>query len=216
VNRPVAAIALGFVSALAVALAAALWSRPFTESALASVAPATYHAGWPKGTPPDWYGVPVTGQGVVRTRSSFGVDWRLQAGVLDDGKSVVAEEFQAGWPLRCLRAVRWSSHTPPFYSARRERISAFLMPSRMQRFLHTDLPWLPSRPMIGRCAVNVGCFSAAWWSLLLVLGWLRRCVRHSRGLCHRCGYSLAGLTSDICPECGTSKARARLTMPWGR
>ncbi len=38
------------------------------------------------------------------------------------------------------------------------------------------------------------------WSLWLVRG--RRKLRRRVGCCSECGYSLDGLTSDVCPECG--------------
>ena len=44
-----------------------------------------------------------------------------------------------------------------------------------------------------------------WWPIFAILGERRlsRVLRPLRGLCARCGYSLAGLREPRCPECGT-------------
>ena len=48
------------------------------------------------------------------------------------------------------------------------------------------------------------CASAAW----------RRMMRPRPGCCSQCGYSLAGLESELCPECGTaSQAEASAEPP---
>ena len=49
-------------------------------------------------------------------------------------------------------------------------------------------------PLIYPCMILVG------WSLWLVRG--RRKLRRRVGCCYECGYSLAGLESEVCPECG--------------
>ena len=38
-------------------------------------------------------------------------------------------------------------------------------------------------------------------------GPVRRIERHTRGLCHSCGYNLKGNVSGVCPECGTRRSR---------
>lgn len=45
------------------------------------------------------------------------------------------------------------------------------------------------------------------WVLTIWFVYLRPRVRRRRGRCQRCGYLLAGLISDRCPECGTPVPR---------
>ena len=44
---------------------------------------------------------------------------------------------------------------------------------------------------------------AAYPTVALVRGPLRRCRRRRKGLCVECGYDLTGNVSGVCPECGT-------------
>ena len=46
--------------------------------------------------------------------------------------------------------------------------------------------------------------TAIVWMLFAVPGAVRRRVRIKRGQCASCGYSLRGITSEKCPECGAA------------
>lgn len=50
------------------------------------------------------------------------------------------------------------------------------------------------------------------WLTLATLRETQRRRRGVRGLCVSCGYSLAGNTSDVCPECGTKLKSAPFTF----
>ena len=45
---------------------------------------------------------------------------------------------------------------------------------------------------------------AAYPTIALIRGLLRRRRRRKRGLCRSCGYDLTGLPEPKCPECGTA------------
>lgn len=75
-------------------------------------------------------------------------------------------------------------------------------------------------PLSVRTVVLV-VFKVLWYVLLLVymLISMRRarkkfvsCVRAAAGICVRCGYSLAGIDSARCPECGTSRPTPEPTV----
>jgi hypothetical protein len=66
-------------------------------------------------------------------------------------------------------------------------------------------------------------FAVRAWVLVLVFsayplnalyrGPLRRWRRRRRGLCHKCGYNLRGLTESRCPECSTEFDPSTLASP---
>jgi rubrerythrin len=64
---------------------------------------------------------------------------------------------------------------------------------------------------------NVACFTAAWFTLLfaarrLITHAIRlRRTRHNR--CPACGYSLTGVTTNVCPECGDAISPQTRTAP---
>jgi rubrerythrin len=65
--------------------------------------------------------------------------------------------------------------------------------------------------------INVACFTAAWFTLLFAT---RRLITHAIRLhrtrhnrCPACGYSLAGVTANLCPECGRAATRQTRTAP---
>src|SRR5262249_38278223 len=65
---------------------------------------------------------------------------------------------------------------------------------------------LPCRPIWSGLLVTTAVYTILWAPLLYLPAVLRagfRRVRRARGLCPRCGYSLAGLAGEVCPECGT-------------
>jgi hypothetical protein len=51
--------------------------------------------------------------------------------------------------------------------------------------------------MIANVLIYFTGFAAPWW-----FADLRRAIRRRRGACTRCGYSLAGDRTGVCPECG--------------
>ena len=62
----------------------------------------------------------------------------------------------------------------------------------------------------------IGYGSQAAIGLYLLFGaqhLIEYCLRGVRGRCAACGYPLAGLTADLCPECGTPIARGRPAPP---
>jgi len=64
--------------------------------------------------------------------------------------------------------------------------------------------WIPSMIDWRAMAINIISASAATGLTLAVFRWLRRCWRVRKVLCVTCGYPLKGLSSNTCPECGTS------------
>lgn len=94
-----------------------------------------------------------------------------------------------GWPFRCL--VRQEPLLPPTSAAPRPAAppTGFVVPNGVYAFgLFAD--------------------AAAYAVLLFALGWgpgaMRRRLRCRRGACGACGYSLAGNSSGLCPECGAA------------
>ncbi len=64
---------------------------------------------------------------------------------------------------------------------------------------------IPFRPEVGGLVLNPLIYAAAWLGLkslrLRIVGSLRR----RNGRCAACGYSLAGINDQRCPECGTER-----------
>ena len=53
-------------------------------------------------------------------------------------------------------------------------------------------------------AIWTGVVMLGWWGIFVAVRKLRRCGPHD---CKHCGYSLIGIDSTVCPECGGAVAR---------
>jgi hypothetical protein len=108
----------------------------------------------------------------------------------------------AGWPFPCLRYVSVNDFSRVI---RDPSLPRTLLGGRIN--LSTDLP---IRPLWPGLAWNTLIFATAWfflgWSTLFAARRLRRLHRSHHNRCPACGYSLAGVTADICPECGKSSS----------
>jgi predicted RNA-binding Zn-ribbon protein involved in translation (DUF1610 family) len=58
-------------------------------------------------------------------------------------------------------------------------------------------------------AINTIFYAAIVWMLFAVPGAVRRRLRHKRGQCASCGYSLRESTSHVCPECGATTIKQK-------
>lgn len=134
----------------------------------------------------------------------------------------VAWEVSAGWPMRCVRAVR--SAGPSEFALPGEFVRggvaamAFDWPMAHGRVTgHEGLtiePWpngglaavVPVRPMLGGLVVNTVVLALGWGVALSPLVALRAARRWRRGRknrCARCGHAREGLpTGAPCAECG--------------
>lgn len=90
-------------------------------------------------------------------------------------------ELVSGWEMS-VRATRWYGMNGRWWSLPSWHNSPF-----------KDGGIDPEFPMVHPAVLMLG------WSLWLMHG--RRLQRRT-GCCQQCGYSLGGLTSDVCPECG--------------
>ncbi|HVP73470.1 MAG TPA: hypothetical protein VMS30_07000 [Phycisphaerales bacterium] len=67
---------------------------------------------------------------------------------------------------------------------------------------------IPLNPIWSGLVIDALFFTAGWCSLTLILagpGVLKRSLRRHRGACLACGYSLRGIASERCPECGATR-----------
>jgi hypothetical protein len=107
----------------------------------------------------------------------------------------------AAWPISYHPSTPLGDHYGPGWP-----VKVYLYPGQVRVKFLTDapnssypngdygvnLPWLPIPALI---VLTAGC---------LALTYLRLPVRRGPGDCVRCGYSLIGNTSGVCPECGTT------------
>ena len=93
-----------------------------------------------------------------------------------------------GWPFVCLWAEYDSMWGPANMSA-----------------LSTPIGEMPYRPILVPLALNSTLFAAAWALPLFALRTLLRTRRRRHGVCITCGYTLQGLTTPVCPECGAAR-----------
>lgn len=134
----------------------------------------------------------------------------------------VAWEVSAGWPARCVRAVRGAG--PAEFALPGEFVRgglaamAYGWPMPAGAVAGADgfavAPWpaggraavVPLRPMVGGLLVNTVAFALAWAAALaplVVLRPLRRRRRRTRNRCVACGHAREGLPSGApCAECG--------------
>ncbi|MEO1278644.1 MAG: hypothetical protein AAFV77_06800 [Planctomycetota bacterium] len=133
-----------------------------------------------------------------------------------------AWEVSAGWPMRCVRAVREAGPIEFALPGEFVRGGAAAMPFEWPASTSAVagaggiaiVPWpvgdftaaLPLRPMPVGLLVNTSVFAALWFVALLPLAGLRVLRRRRRGRknrCVACGYARDGLPVDApCAECG--------------
>ncbi|MEQ8913071.1 MAG: hypothetical protein RIE03_12315, partial [Pseudomonadales bacterium] len=134
----------------------------------------------------------------------------------------MAWEASAGWPLRCVRAVRHAGPTQLVLPGEFVRggveaeAYAWPLPHEVGRpeaasvvrpwVTHWRRPIVPLRPMPVGLLVNTVVFAAVWFvalSPLLALRPLRRWRRARKNRCAGCGHARDGLPNGApCPECG--------------
>lgn len=141
-----------------------------------------------------------------------------------------AGELAAGWPMISLRCIWYEYENllrPPgdfveggvpvvAIPVGTDPVAPLPLISQTPRFAYSlndaDLRALPLLPIWSGFIVNTSCFALAWlgflWLLRVPLR-LPQVVRSFRGQCLICGYSLYGLSSRRCPECGTAPGVAR-------
>jgi rubrerythrin len=118
---------------------------------------------------------------------------------------------ECGWPATCLRLVHLDvantkvsdPHLPKDWQL---KPTSFVLPIE-----------LPLKPLWPGMLINVACFTAAWFTLLFAA---RRLITHTIRLhrtrhnrCPACAYSLAGVTTNRCPECGDPQIRPTAQTP---
>jgi len=60
------------------------------------------------------------------------------------------------------------------------------------------VPW----PFIANTAIWAGVVEVGWWRTSAIV---RRLRRRGPAVCKQCGYSLVGIASPVCPECGAKR-----------
>lgn len=131
-------------------------------------------------------------------------------------------EDAVGWPCRAFAVGYARGHASelarrPGLSLRRadappvRELLGF--PGDPARTNDTILPWqpalasIPLSPIWFGIVVDTITFAAAWWLVLAGFGvWRRRAWVGTP--CGQCGYNLHGLTTTVCPECGTAISAA--------
>jgi ankyrin repeat protein len=119
-------------------------------------------------------------------------------------------EAAAGWPLPCLRVAIESEDpilVPRLHGALRGGIDG-ASPLAGLPGDWTDAEYLPIEPIWPYFVVNAFLLGTAWLAITLIPSiWrLNRAIRRRlRGRCEICGYSLAGISAEVCPECGRKR-----------
>jgi hypothetical protein len=107
--------------------------------------------------------------------------------------------FAAGWPRMALVCVYADNHS---YGRGSLHFSV-----RGQEYM------LPARPYWPGLLSNAGLYAGAIFAVFMIFHVGRRWFRHRRGRCLRCGYSLADLPSNVCPECGAGSVPSSTHAP---
>lgn len=119
-----------------------------------------------------------------------------------NGKSSLSlDEHATGWPMLAMvgrTVTAWDDATPS--NQARELTDRFWRISRPRR---GDSINLPIEPIPLGFVTNTALSAAVWLALLSAPSALVRRFRRRAGTCAKCNYSLAGLLSPACPECGT-------------
>lgn len=130
----------------------------------------------------------------------------IHSGSIDDRFWV--NGFLAGFPFKSNLGVFTLAVTHSDGQTTRYRVSfgrrwnAF----PTSAYIHIAIAGLaPANVLWGPYCANVAIYALGLTVLRLVPPWLRRWVRRRRGCCLKCGYSLTGNASGICPECGVER-----------
>jgi len=217
-------LAAGVVLNIAVAWAAAVWGwvRPGTMVQLP--------AGHARALVPFWESHrelapderPDEEVAVVASGPGLSIDQAL-------GSSTSVTVVRAGWPLHSLR---WFDLTEDDVTQLKGRRSGYELENGMWalpvsgagpvtfangnvKVTNSRLTWtwslerrLPMDPIWIGFAGNTLFYTALAFMLLFGPGQIRRVWRSRNLCCVNCGYSLAGNTSGVCPECGTPRTRS--------
>lgn len=109
----------------------------------------------------------------------------------DDRK---VEVFRAGWPLSCVEGRRTTLGSET--SAR----GLLLVP--LDRIGAKPMRRVPLLPVWGGLLADTAFFGAVFWLAVPGQIALRRGLRRRRGRCPGCGYDVAHVDHESCPECG--------------
>lgn len=124
--------------------------------------------------------------------------WSIAGGRLESNR--ITTEQLAGWPFWCVRSIGYQpiDATRTVFSLD----STFDMPVWLDNILEPEFSELPIGVLPGRFLLNTLCFAALTYALISLPARATALRRHLTNRCPACGYSLAGLASDTCPECG--------------
>ena len=118
------------------------------------------------------------------------------------GLCMVFEEGR-GWPFLAGEAA-WL-HAPNddlLLGGTVEALFGIKVPKGKDAYGRPRTVLLPLHPIWPGLAIDTVFYAAILWLLTLGPSTARRMIRRKRGHRIKCGYSLVGLTSDKCPECG--------------
>lgn len=153
------------------------------------------------------------------TRHDFGEEsipsWCIATGLVPRDHPNLATTWWSdsamGWPMLALRS-----------RAELDTTLRSTFPSRNLRKVQwgIEAQWIhgrnfpvfiPLRPIWTGFIIDTIVYAAIWLGMMAIASLARKQIRRSRQRCVECGYSLRGLLSSQCPECGTP----RVPMPPG-
>ena len=121
-----------------------------------------------------------------------------------------AYALATGWPFRCLLGVREIRLTSIHYHGFIDLENPPNTNVGFDDWYRGRLPYLVAwRQMV----FNASFYGAGVYGVLAALGACVRRRRNRHGVCKNCRYDLAGITSGVCPECGTVNDYMRETSP---
>lgn len=149
--------------------------------------------------------------------NSLGLRDTLAESIGMRAKAGYVADFAFGWPLPAFRWWMDANHTLPSYALSfgqgphtvTANSTGFNYSSTFQfsgRYV------LPLKPMWVNWCVNAMAYSFVLAMAGSLLAASKANRRRRRSLCSGCGYSLAGLNSEVCPECGAA-VQDRLVVP---
>jgi hypothetical protein len=145
-----------------------------------------------------------------------------------DSPELVWRNFMStGFPLP---SVRWTAKYMNFGTSSHGMTASLSDPINAGSFVFTTRPpflsiggeGYPLRPIWPGAILNTVFYGAILFGLWRAWIALKRRRRRKRNLCVRCAYSLAGITTSACPECGAAilptsplEGRGREAQPSG-